>query len=186
MNDILSPDKASPRAAFDDLNKTVVMKKLEEEVAPLHILKQVSVFQILKAALFNKIPHNYLSTKDQKGLNNLEHKLQNNPDKVNELMSKAIDNIKVDTYAKFFAFRKDGLNFQGHSMLIRKNKNGTFTFFDPNHGAQTFKTKEDLQKRLIEAFKECNRDFKSENICFMDVQKMLPKPGQKLTDRPKI
>ncbi|MBI2790323.1 MAG: hypothetical protein HYX61_00065 [Gammaproteobacteria bacterium] len=186
MNDILSPARGTPRQAFDALNQTMVMKKLEEEVAPLHILKQVSVFQLLKASLFNKIPYNHLSTKEQKGLNNLNEKLQNNPEKVNELMSKAIDNIQVGTYAKFFAFKKEGLNFQGHSMLIRKNENGSFIFFDPNHGAKTFATKKELQTRLIEAFKECHREFKSENICFMDVQKMLPKPEQKLSERARI
>lgn len=249
-------------------HEKAILDKLEEDVAPLHFLKQVTIFQIMKAAIFAKIPHNHLSSDDQHQLNSATKNLYENFAKetyidllddalkktdslhaeekalleqqqsleklknqthlfdgtpitdekdialkaqlekekehvielkkeeittlrvqiegiknlvagstgeMNKLLSTAVDNIEPDKYAKFMVYEKDGLDFSGHTMLIRNNGNGKYSFFDPDKGLTSNVDKAELLLILDKAFLECGRP----NIAVVNVHKMLPKQEQK-------
>jgi hypothetical protein len=194
MNDLLKPPVNSTdhnlKKVFESLegmNDTVHIEQLEDKVANLHILKQVSFYQILKAAIFDIIPNNYLTKKDQKQLMNLD-----NCNNKENLIGKALDKIKEGEYTKFFVYNKSGMKFEGHSMLIRKNEDKSYTFFDPNHKPILFKdtvtatgkvtAKDALVEHVKTTFRKYQKEFEFKNMCFMNVQKMLPKPELKNQD----
>lgn len=177
MNRMLDQDKSAQHPLdnanpLDEIKRQDIIQKLETDVAPLHILKQVSIFQILKAALFNKIPHNILDSNEQKKLLRADKK---NEGEIKDSLSVAVDKMPTDRYIKFITYNKDGLNFSGHSMLVKRNKDGTFTFFDPNEGSKTYSKKQDLINKLYDKQLECRQTMGYKNICFVDVEKMLPK-----------
>lgn len=161
---------------FDHFKKAEAIDRLENDVSRLHILKQVSIFQLIKAVVFNKIPNNILSSKDQKSLTKLDNK---SPDDVKEALNRAVDNLPQGKTIKFMVYSKKGLSFSGHTMLVRKNNNGSFTLFDPNEGAKVYNSQEDMVNSLHDKQKQYQKEFKFNNVCFVDPEKMLPKKEAK-------
>ncbi|WP_454785083.1 hypothetical protein [Legionella sp. WA2024007413] len=80
------------------------------------------------------------------------------------LLSNKLAELKVGTYIKFKVFSKSFGKMEGHSMLIKKNHDDTYSFFDPNKGEQ-------LQLSSLELCDKLNKSMKlydGTHMAFLD------------------
>ncbi|MCW8384691.1 hypothetical protein OQJ15_00075 [Fluoribacter dumoffii] len=96
-----------------------------EWVLSSHILDRSSNAEKIKAYLFNKYPYALFSLSDVS---------RNGKEIDSELLTAKLNELEVGGYIKFMVFSKSLGKMEGHSMLIKKNSDNTFSFFDPNKG----------------------------------------------------
>ncbi|KTD73962.1 hypothetical protein [Legionella tucsonensis] len=124
-----------------------------------HILDTSSHFEKLKAYLLNIYPYSLFSSAD------VSKDGQLNP----HLFTKKLDELEAGTYIKFMAFSKSFGKMEGHSMLIKKNHNNTYSFFDPNKGEQ-------LELSSLELCTKLNKSLKlydATHMAFLDGLKYI-------------
>ncbi|OEH48028.1 hypothetical protein lpari_00965 [Legionella parisiensis] len=134
-----------------------------------HILDTSSHYEKLKAYLLNIYPYSLFTSLD---VSNDGKQL--NPD----LFTKKLDELEVGTYIKFMAFSKSFGSMEGHSMLIKKNHNNTYSFFDPNKG-------EHLELSSVEVCAKLNKALKlydATHMVFMDGLKYIKSLSQPVTN----
>ena len=137
-NHVLQEDllgKGEANSSF--LQDEVGLKELNKDnVKNSHLLEVNNVARVIIAYLFRIYPDNVFSRSDQVKL--IENKKAGSePDKKvvnNELLKKALEDIGNGEYLKLEVINKTGLKFNGHSLLIKKESENSFMFFDPNTG----------------------------------------------------
>lgn len=110
-----------------------------------HILHIHSFFALLFAYLLSIYPDNLFSIADQWNLL-IKGKEGNEINK--ELLFKALAKIEDGENLKISVFKKKGLSFSGHSLLMKKVASDDYIFFDPNHGEKRGLSFEDLCEEL--------------------------------------
>ncbi|MHC3897622.1 UNVERIFIED_CONTAM: hypothetical protein LBW93_01660 [Wolbachia endosymbiont of Nasonia longicornis] len=102
-----------------------------------------------------------------------------------EILEKDINSIGSGNYIKFCTFKRTTTQFHGHSMLIRKNGNNDFTFFDPNDGIRFNLTLSELVAVLNKKMFDHKKMWSHNDVAFIDNTKFLKKiqsyPSQELT-----
>ncbi len=101
---------------------------------------------------------------------------ENKTGSLHNLLSSAADNIEPGKYAKFMSYERNGTEFSGHTMLIRNNGNGKYSFFDPDSGLKSNVDKAELMVILTKAFLQCD----NQNLAVVNVHKMIPKQELKV------
>lgn len=114
-----------------------VTKEMLKKVEDTHILDVTGFFTRLIAVLFSIYPCNLFSNspfaKAPYSCTKLPNgKTQTCVDRV--MLSERLNELEIGFYVKFLAFEKHGLSIVGHSMLIKKMDDATYSFFDPDHG----------------------------------------------------
>ncbi|HHF7375857.1 hypothetical protein [Legionella bozemanae] len=130
-----------------------------------HILDTSSHFEKLKAYLLNIYPYSLFSSAD---VSNDGKQL------APHLFTKKLDKLEPGTYIKFMAFSKSFGKMEGHSMLIKKNHNNTYSFFDPNKGEQ-------LELSSLELCTKLNKSLKlydATHMAFLDGLKYIKSLSQ--------
>ncbi|AUH73416.1 hypothetical protein [Legionella sainthelensi] len=130
-----------------------------------HILDTSSNLEKIKAYLLNKYPYSLFSpsdvSKDSKQLDAT-------------LFAKKLDELEVGCYIKFMAFTKSFGKMEGHSMLIKKNQDNTYSFFDPNKGEQLKLSASELCLKLNKSLKLYN----ATHMTFLDGLKYIKSLNQ--------
>lgn len=129
------------------------LKKVEDT----HILNVTSFFTRLIAVLFSIYPCNLFSNSPfakspYSRIKLPDGKIQTCVDK--SMLSERLNQLEVDFYIKFFVFKKNGLSMDGHSMLIKKINDNTYSFFDPNHGEYLNLNIDELVKKINKSAEE--------------------------------
>ncbi|WP_182393073.1 hypothetical protein [Legionella sp. PC997] len=120
-----------------------------------HILDTSSSAEKFAAYFLNKYPYSLFTFSEV------------SPDKKQvdaALLSNKLAELKVGTYIKFKVFSKSFGKMEGHSMLIKKNHDDTYSFFDPNKGEQ-------LQLSSLELCDKLNKSMKlydGTHMAFLD------------------
>ncbi len=133
------------RILFDDflgtgtdqrsLKKYVTIENVDtENIRNSHILESFSSFKKAIAILVEKYPCNVFSYLEQKKLLNTSSSEKNQKVVNREMLSEGLARLRVGEQIKVHIFNKSGINFTGHSMLIKKMSNTEFIFFDPDQG----------------------------------------------------
>ncbi|WP_454780356.1 hypothetical protein [Legionella sp. WA2022007384] len=133
-----------------------------------HILETSSHFEKLKAYMLNIYPYSLFSSSDVS-----KDGQQLNP----ALFTKKLDELEAGTYIKFMAFSKSFGRMVGHSMLIKKNSDNTYSFFDPNKG-------EHLELTSVEICNKLNKSLKlydATHMAFLDGLKYIRSLSQTTT-----
>lgn len=142
------------------------------KVEDTHILHVTHFFTRLIAVLFSIYPCNlfsnapfaklpYSTTQSDDG------RTQTLVDK--EMLSEKLNQLDDNFYIKFFAFQKEGLAMQGHSMLIKKIGDNNYTFFDPNNGEYTGLNIDGLAEQINNSTKE----VRGNQMVFLDARDFL-------------
>lgn len=135
-----------------------------------HILDTSSHLEKIKAYLLNKYPYSLFSSsdvsKDGKQLDTT-------------LFTKKLDALEVGCYIKFMVFTKSFGKMEGHSMLIKKNQDDTYSFFDPNKGEQLKLSSPDLCLKLNKSLKLYN----ATHMTFLDGLQYIKTLSQPTSDK---
>lgn len=132
-------------------------------------------FQYTLLVLFKTFPDSPLSWKEQKDLNSNDEK------RSSDAFNKALGSMQTGDYFRvFFAEKKYGITTGGHSTLVYKSQDGTFTFFDPNNNIETKLSKEDVLAKVF-ALREVKMKAwnTAVNIGIMDNKKFLARHHSK-------
>ena len=86
-----------------------------------------------------------------------------------EILSEKLSCLEDGFYIKFFAFQKNGFSLFGHSMLIKKICDNTYSFFDPNHGESMNLNLDELTEKINNSVKENHAN----RIAFIDAKKFV-------------
>ncbi|STY29508.1 Gala protein type 1, 3 or 4 [Legionella wadsworthii] len=120
-----------------------------------HILDTSSTTDKLKAYLFNQYPYTLFSSSDvSKDGKQLDY----------TLLKDQLDALEKGCYVKFIAFAKSLGKMEGHSMLIKKNPDNTYSFFDPNKGEYLLLNPQELCSKLNKALRLNN----ATHMAFLD------------------
>lgn len=85
-----------------------------------------------------------------------------------------IREVEVGTYIKFYAMDvMDGDEGNGHAMLIAKNENNNFAFFDPNHGMIFNLTPKSLFEIVNSISIGCNEIYSNLMLSFINHTKAV-------------
>lgn len=146
-----------------------------------HIIDVFSFIDKFFAFFFNQYPFNLFSKKDPFTQETLDA----------NAMKKTFDELPVDGYVKVFIFNKSLFGFEGHSMLIKKTADKTYTFFDPNQGEIY-----DLNLgTCLEEVKKAMEKHKFEETVFLDgkqylehlyKERIVPQPIPPLEEEPAL
>ena len=117
----------------DELNKESIVKS--------HLLNVYSFFSRMVAFIFGIYPDNVFSIKNQWNLVN-----KNEVNK--EVLFNGLKKIKLGTTLKLEVFKRTPTSFSGHSLLVKKNNENEFTFFDPNTGEHRGLSQEGLALKI--------------------------------------
>jgi hypothetical protein len=142
----------------DSIKNRVVIEKLNhEKIKKSHLLDVYSIFSRMLAFLFGIYPDNIFSCVDQWRLTNKTSKVDNKIRSVNrKILGKGLEKIKDGETLKLEIFSKEGFNFSGHSLLIKKMTNDNYIFFDPNTGERRNLTFVQLSDNIDEQLKLWN------------------------------
>lgn len=114
----------------------ITVRKLQG-VEDTHILRVTNFFTLMMALFFSIYPCNLFSNAPFAATPYRCRTLADGSRRAlvdKAMLSARLNDLDIDCYIKFFAFTKKGLMMQGHSMLIKKIDNYSYSFFDPNHG----------------------------------------------------
>lgn len=109
-------------------NRITVERLNKEEIINSHIFDVYSIFHRVIAYLFGIFPDNIFSCWDQWNL------VDNGGSVNNEILKKGLDRIGDKETLKLEVFRRGCFSLIGHALLIKKNDNDNYIFFDPNYG----------------------------------------------------
>ncbi|KTD55860.1 ankyrin repeat protein [Legionella santicrucis] len=130
-----------------------------------HILDTSSNLAKIKAYLLNQYPYSLFSSSDvSKDSKQLDA----------TLFTKKLDELEVGCYIKFMVFTKSYGKMEGHSMLIKKNQDNTYSFFDPNKGEQLKLSSSELCLKLNKSLKLYN----ATHMAFVDGLKYIKSLSQ--------
>lgn len=118
------------------LRDRLTVEKMDEEIIKKsHLLDVFSVFDRALAFLCGIYPDNIFSYSDQWKLVNTTSSADQKIRSVNRtILEKGLKNIEPGETLKLEVFRKEGLNFSGHALLVKKMEREKYIFFDPNAG----------------------------------------------------
>jgi hypothetical protein len=142
------------------------------KVEDTHILHVTSFFSRLIALLFSIYPCNLFSNSPftkppYSRIKQPDGKIQTC---VNQsMLSEKLNTLDRGFYIKLFVFKKNGLNMEGHSMLIKKMHDDKYSFFDPNHGEYINLTIDELAEKINGATEE----HAANQIVFLDAKAFL-------------
>lgn len=177
INDLFEPSMEQDELiekAWNELKSLTGEKnrqRLEKDYAPLHVLKLATVPQLMKAVLFNELPHNVVDKAQQKALDNLTQTLTSQTAKILNIVDSLLKDMDAGQYIKVCPFTRSKAHFQGHTMVVRKNGPEDYTFFDPDRGFKLALTKADMQDELLSIMRSFSKEYQS--ICFLDASKQL-------------
>ncbi|MGA8164809.1 MAG: hypothetical protein WB791_07290 [Waddliaceae bacterium] len=124
----------------------------EDSIKQSHILKVYSVFHRVIAFLFGIYPDNIFSLFDQWRL--IRNKGNQEVEVNRELLGNGLKNIKEGETLKLEIVWKQGLRFEGHSLLVKKISEKAYTVFDPNSGEERELSLDDLADKINTRLKE--------------------------------
>lgn len=127
------------------------------KVEDTHILNVTHFFTRLIAVLFSIYPCNLFSNSPFAKPPFSRIKLPDGITKTcvdKSMLSERLDQLEVGFYIKFFAFKKNGLSMEGHSMLIKKLDDNKYSFFEPNHGEYLNLNIDELEEKINKATEE--------------------------------
>lgn len=138
-NQILIEDTLDkPDRADDFWDRTITLESINSErIRNSHVVSSYSIFDKMMAIFFNRFPDNILSPAEQSQLvskvkfDNGEEVGCLNPAVFNDALAQK---VKIGEMIKVEIFCRDGLHFEGHSMLLKKTGDNKFTLFDPDGG----------------------------------------------------
>lgn len=142
-------------------NKLNIEEINTKQIKNSHILHVMPAFKIM-VAVFSKIyPDNIFTYKEQSKLVEVVSSGRPKTDRHNgkkaivnkEILQNGLNRIPSGETLKMEVFRKKGLDFAGHSLLIKKVKDNEFVFFNPDGGIYkglTFdQLKEEIDRQLL-------------------------------------
>ncbi|OAB80976.1 hypothetical protein WSTR_04830 [Wolbachia endosymbiont of Laodelphax striatellus] len=177
--DIGSSQKLTEKSRYKN-----ILSELEAHTVHSHILKASSLIEKILALLFGIYPCNILTYPNQLKIINYNSSSGSYCIK-KEILEKDINSIGSGNYIKFCTFKRTPTQFHGHSMLIRKNGNDDFTFFDPNDGIRFNLTLSELVAVLNKKMFDHKKMWSHNDVAFIDNTKFLKKiqsyPSQELT-----
>lgn len=155
----LSRNKYGDKITLENLRK----------VEDTHILNVTNFFTRLIAVLFSIYPCNLFSNspfaKSPYSCTKLpDGKIQICVDK--SMLSERLNQLEIGFYIKFFAFKKNGLSMQGHSMLIKKIDDNKYSFFDPDHGEHLSLNIDELAEKINKSTEELSAN----QMVFLDAK----------------
>ncbi len=166
-NHITQQDLLSDLKIFEnykDINDET-MKKLIK-FSKTHVLltdRWEKFWQLILAIVFHYYPYSPLDWKDQKLATDARQQISG------PVIEKMLQEMKPGDYYKCcHVERKFGIITGGHSTLIYKDANGTFTCFDPNSGAQVGMDINETKKWIIVVQRWCTQE-----IAIMDNKEFL-------------
>ena len=130
-----------------------------------HVLKNYNIFYKLAAVFFGFYPNSIIPF-------NKEIANKNGVNKIH--LKTALDKLAVGDYVKFETFKRDGIYLEGHSMLIKKTSEDSYSYFDPNKGEYQDLTIDKLCVHINNA-----RDDYGDRIAFMDAKAFFQDIGFK-------
>uniref|UniRef100_A0A3B0IZ99 Peptidase C58 YopT-type domain-containing protein n=1 Tax=Wolbachia endosymbiont of Aleurodicus dispersus TaxID=1288877 RepID=A0A3B0IZ99_9RICK len=177
--DIGSSQELTEKSRYEN-----ILSELEAHTVHSHILKTSSLIEKILAFLFGIYPCNILTYPNQLKIINYNSSSGSYCIK-KEILEKDINSIGSGNYIKFCTFKRTPTQFHGHSMLIRKNGNDDFTFFDPNDGIRFNLTLNELVAVLNNKMFDHKKMWSHNDVAFIDNTKFLKKiqsyPSQELT-----
>lgn len=151
-NRILIDDLLERGNDINYIKKNVTVERMDEDkIKKSHLLDVYSVFRRALAFGLGIYPDNIFSPiKQWKLVNttNINNQFLRQVDR--KILSQGLSKIKDGETLKLEVFCKDGLNFAGHSLLIKKIKDNKFIFFDPNNGEHRGLSMERLSDKIDE------------------------------------
>ncbi|MBI2785590.1 MAG: hypothetical protein HYX60_04490 [Legionella longbeachae] len=152
------------------LNGSFNYEKMET-LSKTHTLLSISVAESLKYMLFNIIPNNIFSIKEQ---TKLIKKESNGYCLINEnLFNKKLEKLSIGSFVKFVTFSKSTfvLPGTGHSRLIIKIRDDKFIFIDPDDKKP--KCDSFSAAKLTDKVSEIVSNIKSSSYAFIDNVKFM-------------
>ncbi|KTD83129.1 hypothetical protein [Legionella waltersii] len=141
------------RSKYGDKITLENLRKVEDT----HILDVTNFFTRLIAVLFSIYPCNLFSNSPFAKSPYSCTKLPNGKTQIcvdKSMLSERLNQLEVGFYIKFFAFKKNKLSMEGHSMLIKKMSDNKYSFFDPNHGEYLNLNIDELAEKINKATEE--------------------------------
>jgi len=123
------------------LKKITIASLSDPKIQNSHTLEVYSLFRKALAFLFGIYPDNLFSIFEQRklvGKNRLDTVVNR------ELLEKRFKQVEEGETLKLHIFHRTKSRFTGHSLLIQKQANDKYTFFDPNVGEKRRLTFADL------------------------------------------
>ncbi len=116
------------------VKKPITLERMDEDkIKKSHILSVYSVLRRIIAFLFGIYPNNIFSCcKQWKLVNKQENSTIRQVNRL--ILGNSLKKIENGETIKLAVFSKSGLSMKGHSLLIKKMQNDSYTFFDPNTG----------------------------------------------------
>ena len=135
-----SPEK------HNHLRQRVNINRLNEKnVIKSHLLSVYSIKEKIVAFFFSVYPQNIYSTRDQW---RLVTKSNDKFEVDRTMLEKGLSKIEEGQILKVEVFNKGIFSLNGHSVLIKKDKDNKFIFFDPNRGEFRDLTLAELRDKL--------------------------------------
>jgi hypothetical protein len=141
----------------------------EDKIKKSHIVETSNIFAKLASVIFNLNPHSIIPASKDILLNSKDSGREIN----RQLLEMQLDKLSVDDYIKFQVFRQKGLNFSGHSMVIKKTGEGVYSFFNPDEGEYQNLNYKDLCEKINDAIAKS----KGDRVAFIDGKKYLADLG---------
>lgn len=163
-NHITSENILGDDAKITDYSSPEKNTKPMVEYGKTHVLNVNSLtrfFQLVLCIIFKYYPESPLSFTEQLSINSSDKT------KKKAIYNKCLDEMQNGDYYKVcIVEKKYNIPSGGHSTLIYKNNN-TFTFFDPNFGATTGMTKDEIYEKISEL------STSNSEVAIMDNRKFL-------------
>jgi len=139
-NNILIEGWMSESKKNNFLRTKISLQNLNEtRIINSHLLDVYSIFAKILAKIFHIYPSNIFSYREQRKLV-IENK---NGNKVinNTILEKKLDQIKIGTTLKVEIIFRTFFSLSGHSTLLKKDHENSYTYFDPERGTDSKLTK---------------------------------------------
>lgn len=139
----------------DLLTNNITVKRLnEKKIKNSHLLRVYSIIQIALAYLFGIYPDNIFSyTNQRKLVSKISLRSKNLYVLDRNVLSTGLKKIEEGDTLKLIVFNRKGLQFSGHSLLLKKEENNRYIFFDPNQGELRNLTTDEMMDQIDKQLK---------------------------------
>lgn len=146
--------------------------QIMEDLSKTHLLLITKLFEKILYFLSGRYPNSIVKPNELSKILNKDNTINQ------DILQQSLDKCEPGSYIKFCTIRESGKLIKtptgGHSMLIYKQKDGKFSFFDPDGGLSRNLDFSSLATKINEATQNTKK------ICLIDNKKFLSRAPKKI------